>query len=147
VIDAQTQERLQEIVRREWISELMYVGKAFPWTSAAGESARMDVLRLADEERQALTALGRWMVRRHIQVDAFGSYPSSFTTINFLSLGHLLPRLLHVERSAIAELEADLAKTTDAEARSQIEKLLFVKREHAAKLELLCEPHSAPASS
>jgi hypothetical protein len=147
VIDAETQERLQEMLRRERLSELMYVGQAFPWTPAAEAPALAAVLRLADEERQALTVLGRWLIRRHIEVDTFGSYPSHYTTINFLSLEHMLPRLLRGERASIAVLEADLAQTTDAEVRAQIDKLLFLKREHAAKLEQLCEPHSAPVSS
>jgi hypothetical protein len=147
VIDAQTQERLQEIFRRERLSELMYIGQAFPWTPPEAASTRTEVLRLSEQEGAALTALGRWMVRRHIPIDTFDSFPSSFTTINFLSLEHLLPRLLQVERSGIADLEADLSKISDAEVRTQLEKLLFLKREHAAKLEMLCEPHAAPVSS
>jgi len=147
VIDAKTQERLQEIIRRESRSEMMYVAQAFPWTSAQGVPAREELLRLAAEEREAIIALGRWLNRRHIAIDTSASFPSRFTTINFLSLAHLLPQLVQAERAGVAALEADLAQTHDAEARAHIEKLLFVKREHAAKLEQLSEPHPSPASA
>ena len=74
-----------------------------------------------------------------------GSYPTSFTTINFLSLTHILPRLVDFEKSSVAELERDLPVIGDAGAKDRLTKLLQMKREHLRELELLAMPQPASA--
>jgi hypothetical protein len=146
-MDAPTQQRLQDIVGRERLSELMYVGQAFPWAPWHDSTAREEVMHLVTARRHTLIELGKWMGRHHIPIDTTESYPSRFMTINFLSLEHLLPRLLADERAGIAALEADLAHTKDRDARGLMEGLLLQKREHAARLEHLAEPHASPAGT
>jgi hypothetical protein len=137
VIDHATQALLQDIVGRESRSVLMYVGDAFPWTTAGGEQTLQTLRRLIAEEGRAIAALGRYLVRRHLPPPHPGNYPSSFTTINFLSLDYLLPRLVEHERRSLAELERDLPRVTDAEARAEVEKLAAVKGLHLRELEQL----------
>jgi hypothetical protein len=135
VIDAQSRDLLQDIVRRESRSVLTYVADAYPWTTAR-DSRAVDALRkLLAEEAGAVAALGRFLFRRHVPVASLGSYPSSFTTMNFLALEYLLPRLIDYERHSIAELERDLAAVADPEARAEVEKLLAVKRRNLPALE------------
>ena len=85
--------------------------------------------------------LGRFLFRRHIPPSFTGSFPAAFTTINFLSLEHLLPRLVDTQRQAVADLERDAAAVTDADAKAELEKLLAVKRLHLSELEGLKVPH------
>jgi hypothetical protein len=140
VIDPQSQALLQQTFRRESLSMLRYVGEAFPWTTADGGPALQRVRDIEAEDREATASLGRFLFRRHIAPSYTGSYPSNFTTINFLALGYLLPRIIDGQRKALADLERDTAAVTDADARAELEKLLAVKREHLAELEALNVP-------
>jgi hypothetical protein len=147
VIDHATQELLHEIVRRESRSVLMYVGDAYPWTTARGGDTLAALRRLVATEGQAVAALGRYLIRSHVPPSFLGSYPSGFTTINFLALDYLLPRLVEAQRHSLADLESDLKAITDAGARAEVEKLAAVKRQTLAELERLApqQPQAAGA--
>jgi hypothetical protein len=147
VIDSETQELLQEIVRRESRSVLTYVGEAFPWTNSRGGDGLARLQKILCEENRALEALGQFLTRRRMAVSFLGPYPTSFTTINFLSLEHLVPRLVAYQKSSIAQLERDLARLADPEAKAQVEKLLEVKRRQLPQLENLLTPHPEPAKA
>ena len=135
MIDAQTRDLLQDIVRRESRSVLTYVGDAYPWTTAR-DSRAVDALRkLIAAEAGAVAELGRFLFRRHMPVVSLGSYPSSYTSMNFVALEYLLPRLIDYERRSTAQLERDLAAVRDPEARAEVEKLLAVKRRNLPDLE------------
>ncbi len=141
VIDARTRILLQKTFRRESLSMLRYIGEAFPWTVAAGHPALERFAEIVAEDRAATEALGRFLFRRRIPPSFSGSYPSGFTTMNFLSLEYLLPRLVDTQRAAVADLESDVAAATDADAKAELEKLLAVKRFHMKDLEALKVPH------
>src|SRR5437763_1875711 len=114
---------LQAIVMRENRSILTYVGDAFPWTTVR-DSNSLDRLRgLVRAETQAVADIGRLLQRQHVPPLAFGSYPASFTTINFLSLKHILPRLAAFERESIAILEREAPGVTAADAHLAVEHL------------------------
>ncbi|HBI45118.1 MAG TPA: hypothetical protein DDY78_20005 [Planctomycetales bacterium] len=140
VIDLRTRTLLQQTFRRESLSLLRYIGEAFPWTVAAGDGALKRVSEIVAEDRGATEALGRFLFRRRIPPSFSGAYPSGFTTLNFLSLEYLLPRLVDTQRKALAELESDAAAVTDIDAKTELEKLLAVKRLHLTELEALKVP-------
>jgi hypothetical protein len=143
VIDPQSQALLQDIVRRESRSVLLYVHDAYPWTTTAEEGAMATLRRLIADEAATVVALGRFLVRRRLPLPLLASYPTSFTTINFLALDFLLPRLADAERRSLAELEQDLKAIADADARAEVEKLAAVKRRNLATLEELAAAHAA----
>jgi hypothetical protein len=129
----------------------MYVAAAYPWAAARGHAA-LDVLAaLTREEAEALAALARWMTRRRVELPYLGVFPTGFTTINFLALDYLLPRLRDLQREAVARLERDAHAVTDPEARAQLDGLLALKRRHLATLESLAStgapPPAEPAAS
>jgi hypothetical protein len=140
VIDPRTRVLLQQTFRRESLSLLRYVGEAFPWTVAAGHPALRRVAEIVAEDRSATEALGRFLFRRRIPPSFSGAYPSGFTTLNFVSLEYLLPRLVETQRKAVADLESDFAAVTDIDAKTELEKLLAVKRLHLAEREALKVP-------
>jgi hypothetical protein len=142
VIDPETQALLQDIVRRESQSILSYVREAFPWVGAKGAPALSKLRQLSEEESEAVAALGRYLARRRAPATFLGSFPSSFTTLNFLALEHLVPRLIAYEHNSIADLERSLARIGDPEAQAQVAMLLEVKRRNLAQLENL---HAPPA--
>jgi hypothetical protein len=144
LIDPQSAAVVQDIVRRESLSLLSYVGDSFPWTTARGIPALARLQEIVHAHRDAVADLGRFLTRKRTPVGYIGSYPTSFTTINFVSLAYLLPRLAADERRGIAQLERDLVTLTDAEAQDQVKRLLQVKRDHLQALELLAAEYGKP---
>jgi hypothetical protein len=147
VINAQNLALVQQIVRRESLSMLNYVGDAFPGTTSRGVPALARLQELVHAHREAAGALGSFLTRKRQPVGYIGSYPTNFTTINFLSLGYLLPRLAADEARGVAQLDHDLAAITDPEAQAQVKKLLAVKRNHQQALELLAAEQGKPLAS
>ncbi len=137
MIEPREQTLLQDILRRESRSVLMYVAEAYPWTNATGTKALSALQQLIAAEREAVACLGRFLVRQRIPLPFLPSYPAHFTTINFLALDFILPRLIEHERKSIAELESDLAALKSPVARAEVEKLLDLKRKHLPQLEEL----------
>jgi hypothetical protein len=136
VIDPHSEMVLQDIVRRESRSLLNYIGDAFPWTTAAGGPALVSLKQAVRDEAAAVTALGRFLVRNHASLPYLGSYPVGFTSWNFVSLDFLLPRLVDEERRSTADLQAAVAKLSDA-AKAPAETLLAVKKRNLETLESL----------
>jgi hypothetical protein len=141
MLDATTQTRLQELLRRESRSFLLYIGDSFPWATADEKEALVQLQALIEEERKALAGLAKFLARRRIPLPYLGSYPVAFTTLNFVSLDHLLPMLIDDERRAVADLEGDLAGFTDPDCRQEVQKFLDMKRQHVKVLETLATAH------
>lgn len=145
-MDPRTSDVLQDILRREGRSVLMYVGDAFPWTTV-GHSADLARLReLIHTEGAAIGDIVKYLQRQHVPAAVHGSYPASFTTINFLALKYILPRLIAYERESIPALERELASIADPAARQVGDGLLKAKLRNLALLEELAARQSQPAA-
>lgn len=142
MIDPVTQGLLQELVSRQSRSLLRYVGDSFPWSAAGKEHALANLHQIVAEDQEATKALIRFLQRARIVVPFQGSYPSWFTTINFVSLDYLLPMLIRDQRAGIADLETALPQVANQEAQDQLRRLLDVRRKHLRALEAPAE--SAP---
>ncbi len=147
MIDLHTQQLLQDILRRESRSILAYVAEAYPWTTSTEEKTWAELQRLIAAEREAVASLGRFLVRRRIPPPYLPPYPAHFTTLNFLALDFLLPRLVEQERRSIADLERDRAALKDPAAQAEVDKLLALKRQHLARLEELAAAHPQARAS
>jgi hypothetical protein len=143
--DGATEELLQRVLRRESLALLQYVRDAFPWTRAGEDKALVDLREVIEEDRRALMDLGRFLTRCRVPLPYVGSYPADFTTVNFISLDYLLPRLLAEQRREVGTLEAEVPAATDSEAREQLVRLLDVKRRHLGVLERLAADNRQPA--
>jgi hypothetical protein len=148
-MDRPTTSLLQELVRRESLSLLSYVGDAFPWTARGDDAALAQMRQIVAEHKQAVSTLIRKLIRLQMPLPFIGSFPSGFTSVNFLALGHVLPRLVDSERKSFAQLLAELPLLTDADARTAAEQFLSVKRDHLTRLEALtaAPPASAPTTA
>lgn len=147
MIDPHTQAILQDVVRRESRSLLLYIGDAFPWTAADG-AARLAALRAAIKEvADAATAVGRFLVKNRASPPPLGAYPAWYTSWNFLALSFLVPKLLEAERASIDRLEADRKAVKDPAARAPLDDLLKHKQHALSVLDgLLPTPQPAAAS-
>jgi hypothetical protein len=139
-MDAQSQAILSDLFRKTSRSLLQYVRDSFPWTTPGDDEGLKRLHDLAAEEETQLAALGRFFTHNHRALPYPGSYPSSFTTINFISLEYLRKLLVDYQRQAIADVEAKLPLVHDPEARAQIQALLKLKRAHLTALEHLTKP-------
>jgi hypothetical protein len=144
-MDARTEAVLQDLVRRESRSLLQYVYDAFPWTSPDRQDAVAQVRRLSEEEARATEKLVRFLLKRHVAPLQSGAFPMEFTTINFVSLDHLVALLAKAERRGIAGLERDLDNLGDPEARGLAQELLALKQRDLQALEKLAA--DLPAST
>jgi hypothetical protein len=137
VIAAPDAARLEAAIRREGRSLLQYVSEAYPWTGSPGDGTPDQVRELAREERDALAVLTKFLARRRHTVPYLGAFPMAFTTMNFVSLDYLLPRLVEDGRRSVAALERDRAALTDADAKTELDRLTDLKRRHLKALEAL----------
>jgi hypothetical protein len=143
VIDDPTRDLLQECVRRESRSLLQYTREVPLWAGPADRPALAKLKALATAEQAATDALGHYLQKQKVGVPSLGPYPSSFTTLNDSALHHLLPILVAEYRGAIGALEANLARVTDPDARSQLAALFSLKQQHLPELEALTsQPHT-----
>jgi hypothetical protein len=138
---------LQDVVRRESRSLLLYIGDSFPWTTNEHAPDLVTLKRLIVREASAISVVGRYLVRQRITPPPYGSYPASFTSCNFIDVAYLLPRLLAAQEQAIAALTADMARVHDIEAKKQLEALLVVKQTSLAGLAALSKSYPHPASA
>ena len=139
MIAAQDAALLETIIRREGRSLLQYQSEAFPWPKSSGDPTPEKVRQLAREERDAVGALVKFLARRRHTVPYLGPFPMAFTTMNFVALDFVLPRLAEDGRRAVAALERDRAALTNGEARAEVDRLLEMKRRHLKALEALAE--------
>ncbi len=147
MIDSQARAVLQAVVGRESLSLLSYAGDAFPWATAREEEALSALRRLVHDEREAVNDLGRYLARHRVPPPPFGSYPSHYTTMNFISLDYLLPRLRDEGRALVALLERDVASLGQPEAQALAKKLLEVKKRDLQELERLASPQEGLAKA
>lgn len=138
---------LQDVVRRESRSLLLYIGDSFPWTTDEHAPDLATLKRLIGREADAISVVGKYLVRQRITPPPYGSYPASFTSCNFIDVAYLLPRLLAAQELAIAALTADVARVHDAEAKKKLEALLAVKQTSLAGLAALSSSYPHPASA
>ena len=134
MLEANCQAILTDILKRESASLLSYTADAFPWTTAKAAPA-LDALRgLVANHAKAVDALGRFLVKQKVATPQLGAYPSYYTYLNFLSLKHLLPKLIASEQELIGQLEQDSPRLSK-EAAGPAQALLGAKQSGLAELE------------
>ena len=137
MISAQDAAVLEGILRHEGRSLLQYVSEAFPWIAIGTDETLTKLQQLTREERDTVTTLGRFLARQRRTVPFLGAFPMTFFSMNFVSLDYLLPRLVEVERQALALLERDRSALSDATTVAEVDRILTQKRQHLHILEAL----------
>jgi hypothetical protein len=141
--DATTAPLLQELVRRESRSLLQYVREVPVWVGPGDRPALQKLRNLATAEMDAIDAVGRHLQKRRIGLATLGPFPPEFTDVNDAALHHLLPKLVREQKEAATDVEAALTKLGDDPARSLVERLVHLKRQHLPELESLsAKPHT-----
>jgi hypothetical protein len=139
MMDPQSRAVLQALIQRESQSLLHYVCESFPWITAREQEALDRLQQINKEEMESAAVLARYLFKHHIVPAALGSYPMTYTNINYMALDHLMPLLITYQQGQVGELEKDLRKIKDAEARQHVEQFLDMKRRHLGTLEELAQ--------
>ncbi len=143
--DKPTFSLIESIFRRESQSLLQYIRDSFPWTPRGEQDVLAQVHQMADEQRAEAATLAQFLARKRHTGPYSGSYPTSFTTINYAALDYVLPRLVADEQRGVAQLEKDLAGVNLEEAQRLLTALLEMKRQHLKRFEELAAAHPLTA--
>ena len=111
-------------------SLLQYTSESVPWAGDKRRDAIAAIFQAAEEERDEVARLTCILQKKRIRLPVPSSYPSHFTTSNFVSVDYLLPRLIAEHDKEIAEIERHLALIDDEEIRKLAEDYLAMKRRH-----------------
>jgi hypothetical protein len=138
---------LESIIRRESRSLVQYATESFPWITEQEQLALAELRKIAGEESQAVAILGQFLLTRGRSLPYLGLYPMSFTSINYVSLEHLLPLLAEHGRQALAQMERDAPQIADVQARDMVSRYIELKRQHVKNLENLATVNPEIAST
>lgn len=129
--------RIQEVSRREYRSLLQYAREASPFASGADRLVRDAVMRIAKEESTALESFGEVLESLRVTLPYLGSFPIGFTDLNFVTIRHLLPKLVAEQSRDLVKLEAEAMALSDVIARAAVQRLAELHRRHLKELESL----------
>jgi hypothetical protein len=148
MLDSPTIQILQEHIRRTGRSFLNYVHESFPWVRGNSDRLLLDqVATMVGAEREAATAVARFLGKNRSSPPYLGAHPMNFTSYNFLEADRLLPILIEHQNVDVVDLDRDLAKVKHSEAYAVLHHLLDVKKHHRASLKELQEKLTAGAAS
>ncbi len=126
-------------------SLLQYVSESVPWSKPGAASALEKIVALANEERDEVARLTRWLQKKHVKSPSFGSYPSHFTTMNFVTVDYLLPKLIAENTRELADIERIAASADEDEDHQLVQAYQEMKRRHLQSLQDLTAS-KAPAA-
>ncbi|MFM7056998.1 MAG: hypothetical protein ACKO2P_08760 [Planctomycetota bacterium] len=125
-------------------SFLQYLSESSPWVREETAAAGRSIEQLAANQRDNVRELAEFLDAREWAVD-FGSFPTEYTDLQFLSLTSLMAGLIHSQEgqlAALAEASQTLSRAADSDAatllnqiRSREEHILTSLRQLNAQLQ------------
>ena len=144
-MDAHSLALLRRLIAMAGRSLLQYVSESSPWTTPASQEAFTQIIALAQEERDAVSKWMRYMQKHHQPRVVLGSYPVYFTTMNYITVDHLLPLLIAENTHNLSELDRILVQESDEEVRTMIQAYREMKQRHLQTLKALATPKEKAA--
>jgi hypothetical protein len=144
-MDTQTYSLIADIIRRESRSLLQYVGESYPTVTPDQQDTWSQIQKMIDEQLQGVADLMRLLQRRHQPPPYVGSYPTSFTSLSFVTLDHLIRLLVTHEGEDLRRLEQEIGVVADPEADELVQNIIETKRRHFETLRLLAAKNPEPA--
>ena len=128
---------LQRVFERETASLAQYLVQITPWAGPEQSAAKELVERIAAEERQWCERLAELIDRRD-GVPLPGSFPSSYSSLHYVAISAVLPRLCDYLRRNIEELKRDIDQAGgDREAQELLKQMLARKEAQLREAEQL----------
>lgn len=130
-------------------SFLQYVGECWPWTQVDAAAERDKINDLVARQQRQVAKLVELLVQRDGGAIDFGSYPTEYTDLHYVSLDYLLAQLIENEQLVVAEIDdSHRSAADDPEAAELLEQFLAEERCNLKALEELAAARTAePASN
>jgi len=128
-------------------SLLQYIAEAAAWVQISAEGLEEQVRVLAARQRQDVSELADLLIEREYSID-FGTYPTEYTDLQFLSLEKLMSSLRHGQASVVGEISDTLAvlkEVGDSEAVEMLSAIEIREQEIATALQDLSSELQATA--
>jgi hypothetical protein len=145
VIDPASRALVLEVILRDGRALLQYTAESVPWTTREKQPVIDKVCALAVEQQASVARLSRYLAKQHAAPATHGSYPSYYTTLNFVGINHLLPHLVKEQQQTSADLEKRLVSLPKGEVHDLLEEHLRLKRRHLEVLGELAQAALAKA--
>lgn len=125
-------------------SLLQYVAETSPWSQQPAAAAVVETL--AAQQQRHVARLVDLLRTRNWSID-FGTYPSEYTDLQYLSVEFFLPRLIAAQLAVVTELdEAVHTCIDDAVAVTLLRDILVGEQEILTQLQQL-QPQAALAAT
>jgi hypothetical protein len=134
---------LTDALRRESRSLLQYVRAADPWAPAADRHLLTAVREMADKEAATLDRLAAFLQTKRVPLPHLGAFPTAFTSLNFVAVRSLLPRLIKDVGRGLDDVKR-AAASLPAEWCGPVEELLAQKQVQLETLRSLAGAAVAP---
>ncbi len=144
-MDAGSRASFRRLIALGASSLLQYASESSPWSLGSAHAVLDRVRALALEDRAEIARFTRWLQKKHERVPLLYSYPSHFTTMNFVSIEFLLPKLLAENAHQVIEIERLISAMDDEEARTLATGYLDMKKRHLETLRELTNNKLAAA--
>lgn len=119
-------------------SLLQYLGEAWPWTSGADDAKLETLEELVARQQDAVNKIVDLLIERHWLIE-FGTYPTEYTDLQYLSLDYLLTQTLE-NAEADAKLIASAREQIDDEAAAVLDEVGKTQNEIVDALRELARP-------
>lgn len=129
-------------------SFLQYLSESSPWVRGEAAAAGRSVEQLAADQRLDVRAIAEFLDSREWPVD-FGSFPTEYTDLQFLSLSSLMAGLIHSQQgqlAALTEASQTLNRSADSEAAELLDTVRSREEQILAALQQL-NPQLQPVAT
>jgi hypothetical protein len=128
---------LNNLLNRLNCSLLQYIGESWPWT-ARGDSSREEIfMALVRRQHFGAERLAELLVERRAVIE-IGNYPWDGSSLHYVTLDFVKPKLLADEQSILQQLnQAVSILNGDAEAVRLVEQLIADEEQAIARLQKL----------
>ncbi len=104
--------RLNEILIRILRGLLQYSGECWPWSSASQDGEHAAIQNMVVEQQEDVHQLSSLLDERGHFID-FGTYPTEYTDLHFVSLDYLLDELVAEQTDLVADLDRAVSDCRD----------------------------------
>ncbi|QDU45899.1 hypothetical protein Mal52_43960 [Symmachiella dynata] len=138
---------LNEVLIRILRGLLQYAGECWPWSSAEHGEEYPTIARLVAEQQEQVQELADLITERGALVD-FGTYPTEFTDLNYVSLDYLLDALVQEQVQLLADVRQAMTDCAgDPEGLERLEQIAKQAQQHLDTLSELAAARTADSST
>ena len=139
--------RLNDVLIRIHRNLLQYAGECWPWSAVDHAEEQAVIFEMVAEQRDETHDLV-WILQQRGWNVEFGTYPTDYTDLHYISLEYLLDRLVAEQKQLIQDVESAIVDCAeDPRGRTLLETLRPRLRNRLDKLHALASARTAAGAS